>query len=460
MNYELLKNEFKKIKKEELVYIDDIAKISTNKMLSESEKLTMYRNLNNYDIKLNKLIKLLRNEIIKNKSLTPTNLDDIIIEFNIDKDYLSAINFNYLSLKKLILKSLGIDIKTSKYQLSIFNIIRNYQGYKEIDIDIILNNQKLIDYPIYIFTGYYDYSEDCYGPCLKKTNDYVYGIYKNISNNPNEKIEISKNNIPNFEKTNIIIHSKKHVDSIEIDKIFKEELLSIQNNSINECIIKTKIRVEELNYLRNPEYQEKHFLERVNELYKQVKGKFIKQEILYNGKFLDILRETYQLPNGNTIEKEKVIKNHGKNSVIIIAITPDNQYLITFQNRINNKLIAEFPSGYIEPNETPLEAAKRELQEETGYVTDELLIIDEAYTSPGIDNSLTYIVIANNCNKTNKIKTNSTELVNYGLFSESELNYLINKNIMNGSMNKLAYYNLINKRNITYKKVKRLKITN
>ena len=72
MNYELLKNEFKKIKKEELVYIDDIAKISTNKMLSESEKLTMYRNLNNYDIKLNKLIKLLRNEIIKNKSLTLT----------------------------------------------------------------------------------------------------------------------------------------------------------------------------------------------------------------------------------------------------------------------------------------------------------------------------------------------------------------------------------------------------
>ena len=30
------------------------------------------------------------------------------------------------------------------------------------------------------------------------------------------------------------------------------------------------------------------------------------------------------------------------------------------------------------------------------------------------------------------------------MFSEKELNYLININIMNGAMNKLAYYNLVN----------------
>lgn len=35
-------------------------------------------------------------------------------------------------------------------------------------------------------------------------------------------------------------------------------------------------------------------------------------------------------------------------------------------------------------------------------------------------------------------------MVNYGLFTEFELKYLIIKNIMNGAMNKLAYYNLIN----------------
>ena len=38
MNYKLNKNEFEKIKREELEYIDSIAQISSNKILSETEK--------------------------------------------------------------------------------------------------------------------------------------------------------------------------------------------------------------------------------------------------------------------------------------------------------------------------------------------------------------------------------------------------------------------------------------
>ena len=92
-----------------------------------------------------------------------------------------------------------------------------------------------------------------------------------------------------------------------------------------------------------------------------------------------------------------------------------------------------------------LEAAKRELYDETGYVSNELFIIDEAFTSPGIDNSKTYIVLANNCvnNNTNKVNGGS-ELINYALFSRNELEYMVMNNIMSGSMNKLAYYNLVN----------------
>ena len=73
-----------------------------------------------------------------------------------------------------------------------------------------------------------------------------------------------------------------------------------------------------------------------------------------------------------------------------------------------------------------------------------MFLVDEAYTSLGTDNSKSYIVIANNCIKSNEKNFTGTELVDYGLFSEKELEYLVNKNIMNGSMNKLAYYNLIN----------------
>ena len=65
MNYELLKNEVIKLKMEELEFIDNVAKISSNKTLSEFEKLEIYRTLNNYKIKLNKILKKLWNTFFK-----------------------------------------------------------------------------------------------------------------------------------------------------------------------------------------------------------------------------------------------------------------------------------------------------------------------------------------------------------------------------------------------------------
>lgn len=445
MNCELIKNEFIKLKMEELDYIDNIAKISSNKILSEYEKLEVYRNLKDYEIRLNEVLERLRKKVVKDKQITSENLKDVIIEFDVDRNYLSSVKFYNQEYKKSIFKHhLGIDVETFKFKLTLYNLMHNQRGYATINPDVIQNNQRLIESPIYIFSGYYDSSEDCYGPCFGEPDDYIYGIYENILNEYNDKKEIPKKELQEFEKDKTIIHSKKYVRPLEIREIFKEELLNIQHKTLNDCIIETRNRIEKLNYIRSPEYKEKVLLDRISELYEKVKGDFIQKEILYSGDFLEILGETYKLPNDKIVKKEKIIKNGEKNSVIVIAITQNKEYIITFQNRIKDKVIAEFPSGYIENNEDPIEAAKRELKEETGYISDDLFIVDEAFTSPGIDNSVTYIVIANNCIKTNEKKVSATEFINYGLFSEIELKYLINNNIMNGAMNKLAYYNLVN----------------
>ncbi|MGN1379638.1 MAG: hypothetical protein ACI4XR_04535 [Bacilli bacterium] len=61
MNYEDIKIMFIKIKKEELNYINDMAKITRTKTLTEYEKLEIYRNLNNYEVKLNEILKKIFN---------------------------------------------------------------------------------------------------------------------------------------------------------------------------------------------------------------------------------------------------------------------------------------------------------------------------------------------------------------------------------------------------------------
>lgn len=298
--------------------------------------------------------------------------------------------------------------------------------------------------PIYIFDGFYDASEDEYSPCFG--DDYIEAIYYSPYK-WSYSIRISKKEMKSFEENKIIIKNKKYVDIDEAKKICREELENSNNKSEEDLVNRINIRIEKYNFIHSPKYREKLLLDRINELYSKVNGMYINGEILYNGKFLEMIKETYKLPNNKVVEKEKIVKNKGKNSVIIIpqvySNNIHNDYILTFQSRINNQVLAEFPAGYIEENETPLEAAKRELLEETGYTSNNMVVLDEAYTSPGIDNSKTYIVLAENCKKMDNPTGKGTELVNYGIFTRHELDYLVDSNIMNGAMNKLAYCKLV-----------------
>ena len=427
MKYEIIK-----IKKEELNYIDNIAKISSTRKLSEKEKLEIYQTLESYKEKLKVLLEKYYLKLIKDEN-KDYDFDEVIIKFNIDKNYLSSIKD--AEKRKSLMIYLDINPYEYTYYLTYAKLRYYRNNYNKININYILNNQSLSDKPIYIFMYKYFYDEDTI------INENHYAIY--FDPLKNEKYTILESEIQDFEKDKIIIYPPKYISTNEIIKTLEEELLNQENETINDCITKTKLRIKELSYKKSPEYKEEVLLKKINELYQRVKGTLLSEKTLFQGNFLKIKQETYSLPNNSVVKKEKVIKNGGKDSVIVIAITRDFKYIITIQNRINNKLIAEFPSGYIEDNENPLNAAKRELQEETSYKTDSLILLDEAYTSPGIDNSKTYIVLANNCIKTDELYINGTELVDYELFTEKELKYLIYKNIMNGAMNKLAYYNLI-----------------
>lgn len=98
--------------------------------------------------------------------------------------------------------------------------------------------------------------------------------------------------------------------------------------------------------------------------------KLLETEYLVNAPWLKVAKEKCELPNGKIIDDFYTLWQ--PDWVLILARTKDGKWVMTEQYRHGTgKIDLEFPAGIIDKNETPEEAAVRELQEECGYVLDE-----------------------------------------------------------------------------------------
>ena len=96
----------------------------------------------------------------------------------------------------------------------------------------------------------------------------------------------------------------------------------------------------------------------------------ISSKDIFEGKILHLVNDEVRLPNGETSGRE-VIRHIG--AVCIIPITDDNEVIVERQFRYPvDEVLTEIPAGKLDfKDEDRLEAAKRELREETGYIADE-----------------------------------------------------------------------------------------
>jgi 8-oxo-dGTP pyrophosphatase MutT (NUDIX family) len=92
--------------------------------------------------------------------------------------------------------------------------------------------------------------------------------------------------------------------------------------------------------------------------------------------------DTCELPNGQTIEP--IILEFGDWACVFALTKQQEVLLIRLYRRGVDKIIWEIPGGMIDPGETPLKAASRELLEETGYGGGS--IVEMAAISPNPDN--------------------------------------------------------------------------
>lgn len=98
----------------------------------------------------------------------------------------------------------------------------------------------------------------------------------------------------------------------------------------------------------------------------------VRSETVYSGKILQLQRDTVLLPNGKTASRE-LIRHVG--AVCVVPLTEENEVIVERQYRYPvAEVLTEIPAGKLDSKqEDRLEAARRELREETGVTADEMI---------------------------------------------------------------------------------------
>ncbi len=116
------------------------------------------------------------------------------------------------------------------------------------------------------------------------------------------------------------------------------------------------------------------------------KAKLISSKLSYKGKVFSVFTDKVLEPSGN-VNVRDVIRHNG--SVVMLAVDdsknpkdPDIIFERQYRHAAGQFLI-ELPAGRVEPGESTLAAAKREMIEETGYRAKRWTLLTKYFASPG-----------------------------------------------------------------------------
>lgn len=159
-----------------------------------------------------------------------------------------------------------------------------------------------------------------------------------------------------------------------------------------------------------------------------MKEKTLKESTIFKNFFLELCHDEVELPDGNQTTRT-YIKHQG--AAAVLPITKDGKLILTKQYRYPvHRISIEIPAGKKDSTEeTGYECVKREIEEETGYNSNEFKHLMNIHNCIAYSDEMIEIFVAYNCEKVeDRLMPDEDEFIEPMIVTLKEVQKLIDQN--------------------------------
>lgn len=170
------------------------------------------------------------------------------------------------------------------------------------------------------------------------------------------------------------------------------------------------------------------------------KWKILQSEYLFKQPWMTVRKQSMELPNGVVMPSYFVLEY--PSWVCTIALTKEGKMIMVRQFRVGiGKVLLELCAGVVDPEDVAfMDAAKRELLEETGYGQGKWELYMTTSANPGTHTNLTYCFLATDVEKVAAARPEKTEDLSVELWEPEEVLSMLQKDEIMQSIHAAALW--------------------